>query len=413
MRTVWIINHYAQVPGGPGGTRHFQIAKVLRNLGWNPIVIAASSEHNTGFQRLSPSENSRLDVIDSVPFLWLRTPVSQGNGIRRIFNMLVFSCRLLGPAPRRLLPVPDIIVGSSVHLFAVWSALRLAIRFQIPFVFEVRDLWPQTLIDFGLIKSQSLLARLLRSLEEHLYSRATAIVTLLPFAHCYIQPLGISASKICWIPNGIDLSAWPKTISSPPAGSTLQLMYFGSFGQANALENIVLAMEELMKRGDSPAVHLRLIGDGPLKASLVLMVKDLGIANITFEDPVPKNKIPELAKDADVFLLSLVDSPLYKYGISLNKIYDYMAGARPIIICSSASNNPILEANSGITVPPAAPHALADAIVNISSLSLEERRRMGIAGREYVEANHSSELIGRRFADVLERCLLRHQKAFG
>lgn len=404
MKTVWIVNHYAQAPGGPGGTRHYQLAKALQKKGWNAEIVAASTEYNTGRQRLRPGERSRLDVVDQISFLWLRTPVYKGNGLGRVANMLVFSARLLGRAPRRQLPRPDVIIGSSVHPFAVWSAERLARRYGVPFVFEVRDLWPQTLIDFGLIKHQSLLARLLRGLESFLYRRARAIVTLLPFAHRYIERFGIAASRIHWIPNGVDLAEWPEPGPSDSNGP-LKLMYFGAFGQANALDVLLLAMHELQVRPEPPHVHLRLIGDGPLKPGLISMAESLGIANISFEDSVPKNEIPLLALQADAFWVSIIDSPLYQYGISLNKIYDYLAGARPIIFGCAAANNPVAAAAAGITVPPANPAALADAIVEMAHLSPDERRRMGLAGRAYVKLEHNSDLLGAKLAAVLNGCL--------
>ena len=269
MKTVWIVNHYAQTPDGPGGIRHYQLAKALRKQDWNAYIIGASTEYNAGYQRLSPDQNARLDTVNEIPFLWLRAPSYQGNGFGRIVNMLVFSARLLGKAPRRLLPRPDVIIGSSVHPFAVWSAERLAKGFKVPFVFEVRDLWPQTLIDFGLIKSQSVTAKLLRALEGYLYSQANAIITLLPFAYRYIEHFRVDRSRIHWIPNGVDLAAWPESKTAQDAAPPLRLMYFGAFGQANALDVLLLAMHELQRRPVCPAVHLRLIGDGPLRKPLL------------------------------------------------------------------------------------------------------------------------------------------------
>lgn len=228
MKTVWIVNHYAQTPGGVGGTRHYQLAKALRRQGWNACILAASTEYNTGFQRLAQGERVRLDVIDEIPFLWLRAPVYRGNGLSRIVNMFAFALHLLGRDPSQLLKRPDVIIGSSVHPFAVWSAEVLARRFKVPFVFEVRDLWPQTLIDFGLIKQRGLAARLLRALEAYLYRRASVIISLLPFAYRYIQNFGVSPRRIVWIPNGVDLDAWPISDFANRSGNSLELMYFGA-----------------------------------------------------------------------------------------------------------------------------------------------------------------------------------------
>jgi glycosyltransferase involved in cell wall biosynthesis len=319
--------------------------------------------------------------------------------------MLTFSVRLLGEAPRLQLPRPDAIIGSSVHPFAVWSSNHLAKRLKVPFLFEVRDLWPQTLIDFGLIKNQSLMAMLLRALEGYLYRQASAIIAVLPFAYRYIERFGVTSNRVFWIPNGVDLETWPMSESSEGSSSPLCLMYFGAFGRANALDILLLAMHELHRQDACPAVHLRLIGNGPLKANLIDKASCLGIVNVSFEDPVPKSEIPRLAAEANVFLANTIDSPLYRYGISLNKLYDYMAAGRPIIFGCSAANNPVAFAGAGITVPPSNPAAFAEAIREIANLAPAYRRRMGLAGRAYVEREHTSDKLGQKLAQVLNGCI--------
>jgi glycosyltransferase involved in cell wall biosynthesis len=407
MKTVWIVNHYAQSPGGVGGTRHYQLAQALPQYGWNACILAASTELNTGRQRLDPGQRYRLDVVDRVPFLWLLAPSYKGNGFGRIRNMLAFTACLLNPAPLRLLPKPDLIIGSSVHPFAVWSAYRLARRYHCPFVFEVRDLWPQTLIDFGLLKQRGIPARLLRGLEAFLYRRSSAIITLLPFAYRYIQRFGIERERIHWIPNGVDLYKWPfQDLSSPRSQGELQLMYFGAFGQANGLEALLQAINELSKRADSPRVMLRLIGDGPMKPMLASMASELGLSNVTFEDPVPKEEIPHLASKADAFCFCLIDSPVFEYGISSNKLFDYMSASRPVIFSCGSVNNPVREAGAGISVPPGDSSALADAIVSMAQLHPQERKRMGRAGRNYVERMHDSRILAGNLAKVMNSCLV-------
>lgn len=406
VKTVWIINHYAQSARGVGGTRHFQLAQALPRYGWNACILAASSELNTGRQRLDQGQGHRLDLVDRVAFLWLFAPSYKGNGLGRILNMLTFAACLLNPVPLQLLPQPDLIIGSSVHPFAVWSAYRLAQRYRVPFVFEVRDLWPQTLIDFGLLKPLGIPARLLRGLEAFLYRRSGAIITLLPFAYRYIQRFGIERKRIYWIPNGVDLSRWPvQVIPRHLSRDELVLMYFGAFGQANSLQILLQAMHELAQRSDSPRVKLRLIGDGPMKPMLTSMAFELGLSRVIFENPVPKESIPSLAAEADCFVAVLMDSPLYQYGISLNKIFDYMAACRPVIFACASVNNPVRDAGAGISVPPGDSSALADAIVSMARLNPQERNSMGLAGRRYVERMHDSLSLARTLAKVMDSCL--------
>ncbi len=402
MKNVWILNHYAQEPGGAGGTRHFHLAEHLTAYAWQATVIAASVEHQTGQQRLAPGEKRRCDYFMGVPFLWLRTPGYSGNGGGRMLNMLAYTWAVLQRDSTAELTKPDAIIGSSVHPFAAFAGALLARRFNVPFIFEVRDLWPQTLIDMGRLKESSLTAWALRKLELWLYRQAVKTIVLLPHAWEYIVPLGIEQERVVWIPNGVDLSLFP---SPAPAISTdtFTLMYFGSFGHANGLDNVLQAMNLLQHMQGAEHIRLRLIGDGPMKPSLVAQARQLGLQNVSFEFPIPKNQIPVLAAQADAFVIAVLNLPgLYRYGISMNKLFDYMAAMRPVIIASDAVNNPVADAHAGITARPDQPQALANAILQMVKLPAEDRQRMGRSGREYVERNHSVALLAKKLADTLE-----------
>jgi glycosyltransferase involved in cell wall biosynthesis len=402
MKQVWILNHYAQEPGGVGGTRHFSLAKHLLAYGWQTTVIAASVELNTGRQRLSRHETTRLDTFDGVNFLWIKTPPYKGNGGGRILNMLTYALRVVLPFTIRGLPQPDVIVGSSVHPFAAVSGALLAQRYGVPFVFEVRDLWPQTLVDLGRLSEKSLITRGLRWLEGWLYRRADKIVTLLPNAVDYITTLGIEADKVVWIPNGVDLEGYVK--SEPPTPrDVFTLMYFGAHGQANGLDCVLDAMAELEKMSGMQHVNLRLIGNGPLKPALMEQATKLNLKNVEFEDPVPKAEIPKIASEADAFVICVKDLPqLYKYGISMNKLFDYLAASRPIIMASAAVNDPVQDAGAGFTVRPENSTELAEAIVKLVALPHEQRNAMGAAGRSYVENNHNYSELASKFWHVFK-----------
>jgi glycosyltransferase involved in cell wall biosynthesis len=404
MKQVWILNHYAQEPGGAGGTRHFHLAEQLRVYDWQATVIAASVHGNSGQQRLAPDEAQRYELIGNVPFLWVRTPEYKGNGGGRMLNMLAYTWQAILRRTTRQLPRPDVVIGSSVHPFAAVAGVLLARRFKVPFVFEVRDLWPQTLVDMGRLPEDALLTWILRKLETWLYRRATRIVVLLPRAWEYITPLGIDAERIIWIPNGVELSMFPRS-DVPVRGSSepFTLMYFGAHGQANGLDNVLQAMKLVQDKLGGQRIVLRIIGDGPLKLTLMKQAQQLGLKNVSFEPPVPKSQIPALAAEADAFVIAVLDLPkLYRYGISMNKLFDYLAAARPIIMASNAANNPANDAQAGLSVGAGKPDELAEAILKMAALPIEERQRMGHTGREYVEKNHGFQQLAGRLAQVLD-----------
>lgn len=415
MKQVWMLNHYAKAPGEAGGTRHFHLAQHLLNQGWNTTIIASAFVTDSDREPLKVGENGKLELRDGVPFLWVKTAAYSGNGSGRMLNMLTYTWQVLKHATTKDLPKPDVIIGSSVHPFAALAGALLAKRRKVPFIFEVRDLWPQTLIDMGRLQEKSLVTWVLRKLERWLYRRADRIIVLLPKAWEYIEPLGIERERVVWIPNGVEMALYPsqpaqEETSEEESGFTF--MYFGAHGQANGLDNVLQAMWLVQEQSTDKNITLRLIGDGPLKPVLIEQAEKMGLSNVQFEEAVPKNMIPSLAAQADAFVISVLDLPkLYRFGISMNKLFDYLAAAKPIIISSSAANNPVEESSGGITIAPDNPKALADAIVRLSGMPLSVRQEMGRNGRSYVEKNHSFECLAKKLATELDAaCAERNQE---
>ena len=206
-KKVWILNHYAKHPDSSGGARHYQLAKHLPSYGWHATLIASSVDHPSGEQRLEDDEERfRLETCGEVDFLWLRTSSYCGNGGARMKNMLEYFWQALRPSHLAGLERPDLIIGSSVHPLAALAGWWLARRYRVPFVFEVRDLWPQTLIDMGRLREGAAMTRALRRLETFLYRRSQRVVTLLPRAVDYIAPLGVPKERVVWLSNGVDVA---------------------------------------------------------------------------------------------------------------------------------------------------------------------------------------------------------------
>ncbi len=402
MKNAWILNHYATEPVGTGSTRHFSIAKYLKDHGWNTTVIAASVEHATGRQRIESSALSDTQEYEGVGFLWLKTPRYTGNGLSRMLNMLVYTFLVLLPGTTRAIAKPDVIIGSSVHPFAVWAASRLAARFKVPFIFEIRDLWPQTLVDMKRIEDTSWMARFFYWLELSLFRKAARIITLLPGVAEYIAAKAIDPGKVVWIPNAVDLDKIQETGHRSGTGEFI-LMYIGAHGQANGLDTLIEALALLEKQPLPVKFHCRLIGNGPLKEALVERSRKLGLTSVSFEPAVPKAQVVLVASEADAFVITVQDLPeLYRYGISMNKLYDYMAMGKPVIIAADAFNNPVEESGGGLSVEPESPPALAEAIEKLVCLPEAERRQMGDKAQAYVHQHHSYKMLAKKIAAVLD-----------
>jgi len=410
---IWILNHYAGAPDTAGSTRHFDIARELVRHEYGVTIFASGFSHRTRKEeRLEGKQNYRRENIDGVEFIWLRTTrYFGGNDWRRVINMLSYSFRII-PVALRLKENPEVILASSPHPFAGLAGWFLAKLKRAKFIFEVRDLWPETFVEVGGYSNKSIVVRLLRVLEKFLYQRAEKIVVLLPKASDYITRLGILSNKIVYIPNGISPESFSDTsaklpqelgeiISDLKSKGKLLVGYTGAHGIANALDTIIEAAEVLQDQGIDK-VHFLLVGDGPEKQGLAEKAGGLRLSNISFFDSIPKYAIPALLRVIDIAVLSMKKSDLYKYGMSINKLFDYMASAKPIIWTSNSVNNPVAEANCGISVLPENPEQMAKAIMVLCDLSDDERRELGMKGYDYVMKYHSVPVLADKLLEAIE-----------
>jgi len=393
---IWMINHYAEPYG-----RHHNLAGELARRGHQVIIFASSFDHRTRQEnRLAPGKRMKREDIDGVPYVWLRTPPYPGNTSARVWNMAVFAGRIWGAGKVEGLERPDLIIGSSPHLFAALAAQRLAGRFRVPFVFEVRDLWPQSLVDLGNVSARHPVVRGLEKIERYLYRRAARIISLLPGAVDHMAEKGADRERVVWIPNGINTDLVPPP-EPPRNDGAFTVMYAGAHGLANALDSVLDAAAVLRQEDLDRRILIRFIGDGPEKSRLQEVATQRELNNVRFDDPMPRNRIYDLLREADAFVMPLKYSPVFRWGVSPNKLFDYLATARPVIFSVNSPNNPVEEAQAGITVPPENPLTLAQAIKELFYMSQEERWEMGLRGREYVEKHHSFS----RLADKLEKVL--------
>jgi len=405
---VWIFNHYAVTPDMSAGTRHYDFAKGLAGRGYKTTIFASSFLRGKEL-KLDKNEKHKIENLDGLNFVWVKTFPCQKNDWRRVINMLSYMHRaywlgrkIAGEACG--IEKPDVIIGSSVHLFAVYTAYLLSKRYKVPFIMEVRDLWPQTLIDMGVSKWHPFII-LLRKLEKYLYKRADKIITVLGGADKYIESLGIKFNGTALVPNGVDLEGFnikeTNFKNQKPLDSGFTVIYAGAIGKANNLDVVIKAAEILYK--GHPDIKFLFIGDGQEKTRLSRIVKEKHLNNVKFKEPVPRREIGGVLANADGLLFNLEDSPVFKYGISSNKLFDYLASGKPVIFSCNAANNPVEEAKAGITVSPNNPEKLASSILKLYHMPKKQKEEMGKRGREYVEKYHSIPVLVDKLEEVIKK----------
>jgi glycosyltransferase involved in cell wall biosynthesis len=406
--SIWILNHYAITPDLAGGTRHFDLGKELVERGYEVVIFASGFDHvSKKYTKVGSKEPFRVEELEGIRFVWLNTLPYHGNDWRRVANMLSYGLRVIRVA--RHFQKPDVVIGSSMHPIAALAGWWLARRYRGRFIFEVRDLWPQTAIDMGAMKATGLSARLLYVWEKLMCERAEKVIVLMPNARQYYEGQGIASDKIHWIPNGVDLQRYHRFAALDPvteAGLAFEqrkdkfkVVYAGAHGSANGLDTIIEAAAVLVRKG--APVHFILVGDGPERPALRAKATQLGCNNVTFLEPVPKTCIPALLRQADLLLLHIRRLGVHKYGASMNKLNDYLASGRPIIMAGATANDVVAEAQAGLTVPPGDAEALADGILRMLEMSKDQRERLGANGRAYVEEHHNISMLGEALAKLL------------
>lgn len=395
---LWMLNQYAVGPNQAGGTRHAGLARGLALHGVDSLIIASPRSYMSG--------ETPIDLKDAEAeepqFMWLRAPSYSGNSVGRILNMLAFAVKAtlvpLFIVARRRLDRPDVVMGSSPSLFAALAAWGLAKATGAKFILEIRDIYPKTIIALGHASRFHPFVVLLGCVERFLYRRAELVVSPLQRAGHHVNATVRAEKDWVWIPNYVDLARTPEPEEVRETAIPFRIVYTGTHGIANALDTVLIAADILRHRG----VEFWFYGAGVAKSALRMQAEELKLTNAHFQDPVPKDQVVTVQQDADALLLVVRDSPLYEDGFSANKLYDYLAAGRPIIMASNAPDNPVAECAAGVTVAPENPQALADGIVDLMSKKPQERAEMGKRGRELVRRTYDLPIVARALAEALK-----------
>lgn len=391
---IWIFNHYATTPFYVGGTRHYDLAYELVKKGHQVTIFASSFNHFIKEETHGYDKGVYYikEDIKGINYVWVKTAGYTGT-VKRIKNILDYTYNAYRAAKEELKVQasgsPDIIIGSSVHPLAAYIGYLISKKTKKPFYFEERDLWPQTFVDFGKLGEHSLVAKALYSFERFLYKKAKKIIVLFEKATDYVASRGIVKDKVIYLPNGVNIENFQEIKQDEGLTEVMQsfkykVVYTGSHGIANHLEPLIETANLLKKNSD---VQFILVGNGLKKEDLIRQAKQYDLSNVTFLDSVPKEKIPYLLSMADLSFISIKKSPLYKWGFSMNKLYDYMASGLPVMLYSSKEVVGSFGDIEGINLSES-PDELAEGILN-KIYDEEYKLEAGNALKKYVENNYS------------------------
>ena len=400
MHTL-LIHQVFCLPHEPGGTRHYELASRCVTQGHRFTVVASDVDYGSGRRRQDDDGDARLP--SGLRVLRAYTPQTLHRGmIWRVWAFVVYMLTAFWRGLRA--GKVDLVMGTTPPIFQTVSAWLIARLKRCPFVLEVRDLWPEFAIDIGVL-THPLLISVARAFELWLYRRADHIVVNSPYYRQYVIEKGIPADKVTLIANGVDPTGFDPDATGASFRSRWSepgqfvVAYAGALGLANDIPTILRAAARLKEH---PQVVFWLVGDGAERKQLEAEAGFMGLRNVRFTGSQPKASMKEVLAASDACLATLRDIPMFRTTYP-NKVFDYLAAGRPIILGIDGVIREVVEAaGAGVFVPPGNDERLAEAVLALQA-DTGKSRAMGRAGREHVVRHFNREDQAREFASLLAR----------
>jgi colanic acid biosynthesis glycosyl transferase WcaI len=415
MKILYVSQYFPPEMGAPAA-RAAELSRHWAATGHDVTVLTGFPNHPTGvippeyrdkFRRLVAHEQTNgVNVVRT----WL-LPFPNRKAHERMLNYSSFC--ISAASTGLFLSRPDVVIATSPQLLVGLSGWWLARWKRVPFVFEVRDLWPESLAAVGMGKGDSLLHRSLAKIAGFLYRHADRIVVVTPaFEEHLVEHWNVPREKISVIENGVETQLFAPEPFGGGTGSNLRreldaeekfvVSYIGTMGMAHGLETIIAAAVQL--RATNPDVVFLMVGEGAAKERIATLARERGLNNLRFVDQQPREKIPAYIAASDVCLVLLKKTDLFKTVIP-TKMLEFMSCARPVILGVDGQARAILEeARAGLAIEPENSDALVNAIRYLAA-NREEARELGQNGRAHILRRFSRPQTAERYIRVLEHML--------
>lgn len=401
-KVIWIVNHYASHLE----ERHLNLATNFARRGCEVVVITSSFHHGT-HAYIYDDDYKVVERQQGVHYVYLKSkPSYQTNGGKRILNMIDF-CRCYLHNQKRIadeLGEADYIIASSAPPFMWEIGYRTAKKYEAKFVVEFRDIWPLSLVEVQGASPSHPLVKFFGAMEKRAYKRADAIVGTMPYAYKHIcDDMGFPRSKYYWMPNGLDLEKANRGGKPLPKELDQYLsthwccIYIGSIVKSENVDYIV----EAWKRVKDQDICFAIIGDGNVAPIIDRMIKEIGEDRIKHFSSIAKEQIPQALQKACCCLAAIPDYPIYRFGLSMNKLSDYLYSGKPIVFACNVDN--VVKDAGGFVVPFGDQQAMADAIEKVKRLEKDELEKLGEVGKKIIREQYDYRGIADRYLEMMEQ----------
>lgn len=407
---ILFINHYASSVQHGKASRQYYLAKELIKQGHN-VTIAASSFSHLRFNQPELTGDMTIEEIDGIKFIWLRTNEYSTNGLSRIKNMFSFVFSLFKFKSEIMKQsAADIVIDCSTYLLTFYASLSIAKALNTKVIVEIRDIWPESLININNYSRLNPFIALLQFTENYIYKKADKIVCSLAGAKEHMLEHGMNEEKFEYIPNGfepydsksIENSQLPKEheelLKKLKVDYKFIFGYTGTHGHANSLD---IFMEGVSKLKSKKACAL-FVGTGNAKEKFINFAKANNINNVYFLPPVEKKLVPLILEYIDIGLVGGRARDIHKYGVSPNKVLDYMFAKVPVLLALKTKYSPVHLANAGIAVDPSDKNEIFLAMENLID-SKNDLSDMGERGNSFILKEHSYCILAKKYIDLINK----------
>ncbi len=406
---ILIINHYAGSSEMGMAFRPYYLAREWAKLGHKVDIIAADYSH---LRRKNPrvEKDFQKEEIDDITYHWIKTGSYEGNGVKRAITMAKFVSKLWLKSKKIINEIkPDVVICSSTYPLDTYvgQRIRKKSKKRVKLIHEVHDMWPISPIEIGGMSPKHPFIRVMQTAENSFCKKSDIVVSLLPAAKDYFIEHGMSSVKFRHISNGVLLSDWEQYDKIPvdisehfiknSQNGKFNICFFGSIHKTYNLELLIEAVKKI-KRND---IAVTFIGPGLDKKELQQLC--VGYEDkFRFFDPIKKNQIPDLFNYIDASFVGSKSQKIFRFGISMNKLFDSMMGGKPILYMVDAPNNYVKEYVCGIVVKEQTEESLIEAINKICDLSKEEQMRMGQNGHDAAMSKFNYTTLAKQFIEIME-----------
>lgn len=415
MKRVWIFNHYSSEMYFNKGGRHYWFAKYLRRAGYEPVVFCCNAKHNSDYEHyidMTGLWEERMAEEIETPFVFVQGRDYKGNGKQRVLNMVDFywNAKKAAKEYAKENGKPDIILASSAHPLTLVAGLQLARRFGIKCICEVRDLWPESFIAYDLAGANNPMVIALRRLEKWIYKRTDALIFTAEGMYEYIREQewekDIPKEKVHYINNGVDLEVFDynrehfqikdEDIENP---ELFKVVYTGSIRRVNNLGLLLDAAKKVTNK----KIRFLIWGDGNELEMLRQRVRTEKINNVIFKGRVDKCFVPYISSLAELNIVHGSPSTVLKYGISANKLFDYLASGKPVLSDFPCEFNPSVQCGAGFDIQNPKADKIADMIEKICSMSPDEMEHYGRNARIAAEQQYDYKVLTQKLLKIIEQ----------